>query len=88
MPPLAIGSGFVLPLIVYRFSTWWNRLTFVPLRALGLMLLMGTIFLLVHLPFVPMSVRVCTGFIAPLFVSWRARAVGAGRREYDRLQQP
>ncbi len=74
MPPLAIGSGFLLPLIVYRFSTWWNALPFDPARALRLMLAMGSLFFLVHLPGAPPPLRALTGFVAPLFVSWRARS--------------
>ena len=62
--------GFLLPLLVYRFSIYWNGSRFDWRTATSLSLAMGVMFILIHHLPVPHPLMTASGFAAPLFVSW------------------
>jgi len=67
--------GYLIPLMVYRFSTSWNRTPFVWSRAVTISLAMGSVFWAVHALAGPelLWLKRLTGFVAPLIVSCLGR---------------
>lgn len=74
---LPTAVGFVVPLLVYRFATWWNNRPFAWRQARRIVLLMGTFFYLVHHVDIPWLWMTALGYVAPLVVSAFARHAGA-----------
>ena len=72
-PWLPVGIGYLAPLLVYRFSTFWNGRPFSRRRAVLTAFAMGTFFGIVHYSALPHWVISASGFLAPLLVSWWAR---------------
>ena len=82
--PLAVG--YLVPVLVYRFSTFWNERPFSKGKAAIMALVMGTLFAAVHHVSLPHWISTATGFIAPFIVSWRARQASADRKVGGEIQ--
>ncbi len=70
-PPLV---GYAVPLVVVRFSTWWNRRRFSVRAALIISAVMGTAFYALYRCPIPYACRVCVGYVAPCAVSLVAKS--------------
>ena len=68
-----VAVGYLVPFLVYCFSTFWNARPFLKRRAVTISVIMGTIFFVVHRIPLPHLVSIGTGFAAPVIVSWWAR---------------
>ena len=74
-PPLV---GYAVPVVVFRFSTWWNRRPFSLRAALIVSAVMGTAFYGIYRCPIPYAWRVCVGYVAPCAVSMVARSPVVG----------
>ncbi|MBT3266879.1 hypothetical protein HN371_06985 [Candidatus Poribacteria bacterium] len=70
-PPLV---GYAVPLLVVRFSTWWNRRPFSLRAALIISLVMGSAFYGLYRCPIPYLCRVGVGYLAPCAVSFVAKS--------------
>ncbi|MAF13012.1 hypothetical protein CMK11_21380 [Candidatus Poribacteria bacterium] len=70
-PPLV---GYAVPLVVVRFSTWWNRRPFSLRAALVISVVMGSAFYGLYRCPIPYVCRVGVGYLAPCAVSFVAKS--------------
>jgi len=69
-----VAVGYLIPILVYRFSTLWNRRNFKIKNAILISSVMGTLFFATHHLPISETTMTAIGFIAPIIVSKWARA--------------
>jgi hypothetical protein len=72
---MPVAVGYLLPALVYCFSTSWNSRRFLKGRFAVITLIMGTLFFVVHNLPIPHLIITGSGFIAPVIVSRWSRRV-------------
>ena len=76
---LPVALGYLVPILVFCFTTAWNRLSFSASRAAGIALGMGSLFAAVHVFPVAAGGATTVGYVAPLIVAWVTRKVSEGK---------